>query len=87
MFLFYILIFFWGGGHEAMWKPWPGIEPTLPALESKVLTTGPSGKSLYCLDYSSFVVSFETSKCESFSFVHLQGDFHYSGSYALPYEF
>ena len=70
-----------------MWKPWLEIEPTLPALESKVFTTGPPGKSLDCPDYSSFVVSFETSKWESFSFVHLQGDFHYSGSCALPYEF
>ena len=25
--------------------PWPGIEPTPPALEGKVLTTGPPGKS------------------------------------------
>ena len=24
--------------------PWPGIEPTPPALEGKVLTTGPPGK-------------------------------------------
>ena len=26
--------------------PWPGIESTPPALEGKVLTTGPLGKSL-----------------------------------------
>ena len=26
--------------------PQPGIEPTLPALEGEVLTTGPPGKSL-----------------------------------------
>ena len=26
--------------------PWPGIEPSPPALEGKVSTTGPSGKSL-----------------------------------------
>ena len=25
--------------------PWPGIEPTLPALEGRVLTTRPPGKS------------------------------------------
>ena len=25
--------------------PWPGIEPTLPALEGRFLTTGPPGKS------------------------------------------
>ena len=33
--------------------PQPGIEPTLPALEGEVLTTGPPGKSLpfslFCL--------------------------------------
>ena len=27
----------------------PGIEPTPPALESEVLTTGPPGKSLLCI--------------------------------------
>ena len=26
--------------------PWPGIEPTSPALQSRFLTTGPPGKSL-----------------------------------------
>ena len=26
----------------------PGIEPALPALEGRVLTTGPLGKSLFC---------------------------------------
>ena len=33
-------------GHEAcgVLAPWPGIEPTPPALEGKVLTTGPPGK-------------------------------------------
>ena len=29
--------------------PQPGIEPTLLVLEDKVLTTGPSGTSLYIL--------------------------------------
>ena len=28
--------------------PQPGIEPTPPALEGEVLTTGPGGKSLIC---------------------------------------
>ena len=27
--------------------PWPGIEPTTPALEGEFSTTGPPGKSLY----------------------------------------
>ena len=38
---------FWFFGHEACGNlsPQPGIEPTPPALESKVLTTGPPGKS------------------------------------------
>ena len=29
--------------------PWPGIEPTSPALEGRFLTTGPPGKSLVLL--------------------------------------
>ena len=39
---------FWFFGREAcgMLAPRPGIEPTPPALEGKVLTTGPPGKSL-----------------------------------------
>ena len=42
-------IMFWFFGHEAcgILAPQPGIEPTLPALEVEVLTTGPPGKSLY----------------------------------------
>ena len=39
---------FWFFGHEAcgVLVPQPGIEPTPPALEGKVLTTGLPGKSL-----------------------------------------
>ena len=39
---------FWFFGHEAcgILAPGPGIEPTPPALEGKVLTTGLPGKSL-----------------------------------------
>ena len=39
---------FWFFGREAcgILAPWPGIEPTPPALEGKVLTTGLPGKSL-----------------------------------------
>ena len=38
---------FWFFGHEAcgILTPQPGIEPAPPALEGKVLTTGPPGKS------------------------------------------
>ena len=41
---------FWFFGHEAcgILAPWPGIEPSPPALEGKVLTTGLPGKSLMC---------------------------------------
>ena len=40
---------FWFFGLEAcrILAPQPGIEPTLPALEGVVLTTGPLGKPLY----------------------------------------
>ena len=38
---------FWCFGHEAdgMLAPWPGIEPSPPALEGEVLTIGPPGKA------------------------------------------
>ena len=44
LLLFYVLVY----GHEAcgILAPRPGIEPTPPALEGKVLTTEPPGKSL-----------------------------------------
>ena len=43
---------FWFFGHKAyrILAPWPGVEPTPPALKGKVLTTGPPGKS--CLSLS-----------------------------------
>ena len=42
---------FWFFGQEAcgILAPPPGIEPTPPALEGEVLTTGPPGKSLALL--------------------------------------
>ena len=45
LLLFYV---FWFFGREAcgVSAPWPGVEPAPPALEGKVLTTGPPGKSL-----------------------------------------
>ena len=33
-----------------IWRPWPGMEPTSPALESRFPTTGPPGKSLYSFE-------------------------------------
>ena len=49
LLLFYVLVF----GHEAcgILAPQPGTEPTTPALEGKVLTTGPPGKSLDQLNF------------------------------------
>ena len=40
---------FWFFGREVcgILAPRPGIEPTLPALEGEVLTTGLLGKSLF----------------------------------------
>ena len=48
--MFYVLAFF---GHEArgILVPQPGIEPTPPALEGKILTTGPPGRSLSYMVY------------------------------------
>ena len=39
----------WYFGHQAyrILAPQPGIEPTPPALEGEVLTTGPPGQSLH----------------------------------------
>ena len=54
--------FFFFFGQEAcgILHPWPGIEPASFALEVKVLTTGPPGKSLNFnkkkLKYSWFTV-------------------------------
>ena len=51
LLLFYVFGFF---GHEAcgILAPWPGIEPIPPALEGKVLATGPPGKSCNLLSIS-----------------------------------
>ena len=48
---------FWFFGLEAcgILAPWPGIEPAPPALESKVPTTGPPGKSPTLHDYKFYV--------------------------------
>ena len=52
---------FWVFGLEAcgILAPRPGIEPSPPALEGEVLTTGPPGKSLY---WVSLVVFLEIKK-------------------------
>ena len=44
-FGFFLFLF----GHKAcgILVPQPGIKPATPALEGKVLTTGPPGKSLF----------------------------------------
>ena len=41
-----ILFLFWFFGHDAcgIFAPWPGIEPSFPALLGKVLSTRPPGK-------------------------------------------
>ena len=43
----YLLIFIFGCTLQlcGILVPWPGIKPTLPALEGRVLTTRPPGKS------------------------------------------
>ena len=45
---------FWFFGREAcsILATWPGIELTPPALEGKVVTTGPPGNSLEILSES-----------------------------------
>ena len=45
MFRYFLSLFF---GHEAceILAPQPGMKPVLPAMEGKVLTTRPPGKSL-----------------------------------------
>ena len=46
----------WFFGHKVcgILAPQPGMEPTVPTLEGKVSTTGPPGKSLYCIFWSNF---------------------------------
>ena len=50
LLMFYVLVFFFFG-HEAcgILAPRQGIKPTTPVLEGKILTTGPPGKSPYCI--------------------------------------
>ena len=52
-FVTILLLFYVSWGHQAcrILAPWLGIEPTPPALEGKVLTTGPPGKSGPCTNF------------------------------------
>ena len=47
---------FWFCGHEAcgILAPQPGIEPTVPALEGKILTTELLGKSLFFFFFNDY---------------------------------
>ena len=42
---FFVCLFVFGHDACGILTPQPGIKPTPPALEGKVLTTGPPGKS------------------------------------------
>ena len=45
LLLFYVLFCFFGPKAYVILAPWPGIKPASPALEDRVLTTGPPVKS------------------------------------------
>ena len=45
MFWGVFFFFFFGQKACGILVPWPGIEPTTPAMEGEVLTTGPPEKS------------------------------------------
>ena len=45
-YCFYFMFWFFDPKACRILAPRPEIEPVLPALEGKVLTTGPAGKSL-----------------------------------------
>ena len=50
LFLFFLFFFFFYQEASGVLAPRLGIKPTVPALEGKVLATGPSGSPLhYCL--------------------------------------
>ena len=58
LLLFWVFVEFFGQEVCGISAPRPGIQPSAPALEGKVLTTGPPGKSLdstYKLYYTLFV--------------------------------
>ena len=52
---------FWVFGHKGcgILVPRPGIEPAPPALEDEVLTTGPPGKSQWCVLYEQRITAQE----------------------------
>ena len=45
LLLFHVSFWFFGPEACGILAPWAGIKPTPPAVEGKVLTTGPPGKS------------------------------------------
>ena len=45
LYYFFLCFVFFGQEACGVLALWPGIEPAPPALEGKVLTTGPPGKS------------------------------------------
>ena len=48
---FCFMFWFLGPTAHGILTPWPWIKPTVPALESEVLTTGPPGKCLSSWSY------------------------------------
>ena len=57
LLLFYVLVFIFGPEAWGFLVHLPGIKPTPPALEGEVLTTGPSGKSLFAS------LKYKTNRC------------------------
>ena len=59
---------FWGFGHKAgrILAPRPGTERALPALEGKVLTTGPPRKSLPVIIFGFIIYFFKIGKHSCF---------------------
>ena len=62
LLLFYILGFSFGCEACGILVPVLGVEPILPELEGKVLTTGPPGKSLLILFESVTWITFNYSQ-------------------------
>ena len=54
----FCFMYFWIFGREAcgILTPQPGIKPAPPALEGRVLTTGPPGKSLLCNFNTDYII-------------------------------
>ena len=76
--LFWVFFFWEACGNPA---PWPGIEPPTPALEGKILMTGPPGKScqvflfmeiLIVMDW--YVSFFFFNRTELLRYIHILHD-------------